>query len=155
MADLFRKEALESISGVLGDSAAYRSLQAAMDESIRLMDREYYAMRLAIAAFGLEDEDFPEVVMHAELSEEDALLPPEAQQAVARAGGDAKMGAYSDAGLTLFVMLPMVFLMARYTRVGPVALYCGVKVIDLIKLVVFHFWLKKERWLKNLTAQRG
>ena len=33
-----------------------------------------------------------------------------AQQAVARAGGDAKMGAYTDAGLTLFVMLPMVFL---------------------------------------------
>ena len=89
-----------------------------------------------------------------------ALLMPvwvyvNTQQAVARAGGDAKMGAYSDAGLTLFVMLPMVFLMARYTRVGPVALYCGVKIIDLIKLVVFHFWLKKERWLKNLTAQRG
>ena len=79
-----RDKALESISGFLGDSAAYRSLQAAMDESIRLMDREYYAMRLAIAAFGLEDEDFPEVVMHAELSEEDALLPPEAQKAVAR-----------------------------------------------------------------------
>ena len=79
-----RDKALESISGFLGDSAAYRSLQAAMDESIRLMDREYYAMRLAIAAFGLEDEDFPEVVMHAELSEEDALLPPEEQKAVAR-----------------------------------------------------------------------
>ncbi len=79
-----RDRALENMSGFLGDSEAYRSLQAAMDESIKLMDREYYAMRLAIAAFGLEDEDFPEVVMKTELSEEDALLPPEAQKAAAR-----------------------------------------------------------------------
>lgn len=75
------------------------------------------------------------------------------QQAVARAGGDTKMGAYTDAGLTLFVMLPMVFWLAMYTDVGPVALYCGVKLVDIIKLVVFHFWLKKERWLKNLTLK--
>ena len=76
------------------------------------------------------------------------------QQAVARAGGDTKMGAYTDALLTLVVMLPMVFLLAMYTDVGPVALYCGVKLVDVIKLVVFHFWLKKERWLKNLTVKR-
>ncbi len=77
------------------------------------------------------------------------------QQAVARAGGDAKMGAYTDAGLTLFVMLPMVFILALYTDVGPVVMYCGVKLIDAVKLVVFHFWLKKERWLKNLTVKAG
>ena len=77
------------------------------------------------------------------------------QQAVARAGGDTKMGAYTDAGLTLLVMLPMVFLLARFTNVGPVVLYCGVKLVDLIKLVVFHFWLKKERWLRNLTVQNS
>ena len=75
------------------------------------------------------------------------------QQAVARAGGDTKMGAYTDAALTLFVMLPMVFVLALCTDVGPVALYCGVKLVDGIKLVVFYFWLKKERWLKNLTAR--
>ena len=63
------------------------------------------------------------------------------------------MGAYTDAALTLFVMLPMVFVLALCTDVGPVALYCGVKLVDGIKLVVFYFWLKKERWLKNLTAR--
>ncbi len=77
------------------------------------------------------------------------------QQAVARAGGDARMGAYTDAGLTLFIMLPAVFLLARFTDIGPVALYCGVKLIDVFKLVIFHFWLKKEHWLKNLTLQGG
>ena len=84
------------------------------------------------------------------------LMPPwvymNTQQAVARSGGDTQMGAYTDAGLTLFVMLPMVFLLARFTNAGPVALYCGVKLVDVIKMVIFHFWLKKERWLKNLTA---
>ena len=75
------------------------------------------------------------------------------QQAVARAGGDTKMGAWTDAGLTIFVMTPMVFLLALFTDVGPVVMYCGVKLVDVIKLVIFHFWLKKERWLKNLTVQ--
>ena len=74
------------------------------------------------------------------------------QQAVARAGGDTRMGAVTDARLTIFVMLPMVFLLARFTDAGPVVLYCGVKLIDVIKVVVFHLWLKKELWLKNLTV---
>ncbi len=74
-----------------------------------------------------------------------------AQQAVARAGGDAAMGAYTDATLTIFVMIPLVFILAIFTDVGPVAMYMGVKLIDLIKIVVFHIWMKKERWLKNLA----
>ena len=77
------------------------------------------------------------------------------QQAIARSGGDTAMGAYTDAALTLLVMIPMVFLLALYTDVGPVALYCGVKLIDVVKLVIFHFWLRKERWLKNLTRRNA
>ncbi len=75
------------------------------------------------------------------------------QQAIARAGGDTAMGAYADSLLTLFVMIPMVLLLGRYTAIGPVMMYFGVKLIDIVKLVVFHFWLKKERWLKNLTGR--
>ena len=74
-----------------------------------------------------------------------------AQMAVARAGGDAAMGAYTDATLTIFVMIPLVFILAIFTNAGPVQMYMGVKLIDLIKIVVFHFWLKKERCLKNLA----
>ena len=77
------------------------------------------------------------------------------QQAVARSGGDTAMGAYTDAALTLLVMLPLVFILALCTDVGPVVLYCGVKLVDAVKLVIFHFWLKKERWLRNLTVQNG
>ena len=77
------------------------------------------------------------------------------QQAVARSGGDTQMGAVTDAGLTLLVMMPMVFLLAWFTDAGPVVLYCGVKLIDVVKVVVFHFWLKKERWLRNLTLRHS
>ena len=74
------------------------------------------------------------------------------QQAIARAGGDTAMGFYVDGLLTLFVMIPMVLLLGKYTLIGPVMMYACVKIIDLMKVVIFHFWLKKERWLKNLTT---
>ncbi len=74
-----------------------------------------------------------------------------AQQAVARAGGDTKMGAYADASITIVVMLPMLFALARFTNIGPVQMYLCVKLLDVIKITIFHFWLKKERWLNNLT----
>ncbi|MBQ8110527.1 MAG: GGDEF domain-containing protein [Clostridia bacterium] len=79
-----REHALESMQGFLGDSPAYQSLQRAMDESVALMDREYYAMRLTIAAYGYDFTAYPAAIRRVELSEEDALLPPERQEALAR-----------------------------------------------------------------------
>ena len=76
-----------------------------------------------------------------------------AQQVVARAGGDTKMGAYTDAMITIFVMLPLLFGLGLLTDIGPVELYLCIKLIDLAKVVIFHFWLKKERWLRNLTVE--
>lgn len=78
-----------------------------------------------------------------------------AQQAIARAGGDTAMGMYTDAFITILVMLPMLFILARYTNVGPVTMYLGVKLLDLVKVVIFHFWLRRERWLKNLTVPQA
>ncbi|MBQ5989096.1 MAG: MATE family efflux transporter [Oscillospiraceae bacterium] len=74
------------------------------------------------------------------------------QIAVSRSGGDTKMGAVADSLITIFVMIPLVFIIGFCTDFGPVVLYLGVKLIDLIKVIVFHLWLKKERWLKNLTV---
>ncbi len=76
-----------------------------------------------------------------------------AQQAVARSGGDTAMGACTDATITIFVMVPMVLLLGRFTKIGPVQMYFYVKLLDVVKVVVFHFWLKKERWLKNLNKE--
>ncbi len=74
-----------------------------------------------------------------------------AQQAVARAGGDTKMGAYGDALVTLLVLLPMILILGIYTNIGPIQLFICVKMVDFIKITIFYFWLKKERWLKNLA----
>lgn len=73
------------------------------------------------------------------------------QLAIARSGGDTAMGAYADAFLTVFVMIPLVFLLAIFTDIGPIGLYFYVKIIDIVRIIVFHLWLKRERWLRNLA----
>ncbi len=75
------------------------------------------------------------------------------QLAVSRAGGDTLMGATADAFLTVFVMIPAVFILAIFTDIGPIGLYFSVKLIDVVKAIVFHQWLKRERWLRNLAAE--
>lgn len=75
-----------------------------------------------------------------------------AQYAISRAGGDTKMGAIGDTvGNTLFLggMVLLTFL----TDLGPVAMFAIVKLSDVPKSLVAHFWLKKERWLVNLTKE--
>ena len=46
----------------MGDASAYRALAAAMEESLALMDREYYSMRLKIDACGYDVGDYPEAL---------------------------------------------------------------------------------------------
>ena len=79
-----RDRALDSIRNIVDDHTAYDALEAAMKESVALMDREYYAMRLAVAAHGYDVADFPEAIQKVELSEEDALLPRAKQDIQAR-----------------------------------------------------------------------
>lgn len=74
-----------------------------------------------------------------------------AQIAVSRAGGDTEMGAYTDSGITIVIMIPMVFMLGAFTDIGPVGMYLCIKLLDILKVIVFHLWLKKERWLRNLA----
>ncbi len=74
------------------------------------------------------------------------------QLAISRAGGDTAMGAFGDGVMTFVVMIPTVIILAIYTDMGPIALYSCFKIMDLTKVIIFHFWLKKERWLKNLAV---
>ena len=76
-----------------------------------------------------------------------------AQMAVARSGGDTVMGAVADALITIFVMLPLIFILGFFTTIGPIGMYFGIKTLDIVKVIAFHFWLKKERWLKNLAKK--
>lgn len=71
--------------------------------------------------------------------------------AVSRAGGDTEMGMFIDGGGTLLT-IPTIFLLALLTPIGPVAMYIVVKCIDILKVIAAYIWLKKERWVRNLTV---
>ena len=75
------------------------------------------------------------------------------QFSVARAGGDTVMGAVVDGCVTLIVVIPGILLLARWTDWGPVLMYGVLKLTDIVKIITAHLWLKKEKWVKNLTAQ--
>ena len=75
-----------------------------------------------------------------------------AQFAVSRAGGDTLMGVWADVGVTYAVFIPAALAIARFTAWGPVALFGVAKLSDIPKALVAGWWLKKERWVRNLAA---
>lgn len=78
-----------------------------------------------------------------------------AQFAVSRSGGDALLGFMVDVLVSLFLFVPLALLLARFTGLGPVALFACVKSTDAVKTVVAAWWLKKERWVRNLAAEHS
>lgn len=70
-----RGESIARMSAANGSSEALASLQTALDESMALMDTEYYAMRLVIEAMGYDE--YPKVLESVILSDEDQALLPE------------------------------------------------------------------------------
>ena len=79
-----RDRAVETMRELLGDSHAVKALEEALSESVALMDREYYAMRLTIEAYGYNVAEYPEDIQAVALSEADAALPAEGKEALAR-----------------------------------------------------------------------
>ncbi|MBO7663785.1 MAG: GGDEF domain-containing protein [Clostridia bacterium] len=69
-----REHALNVMEDAIPGSPALEELKAGMAESLSLMNREYYAMRLMLEAAG--DPDQPEVLKQVVLSEEDSALTP-------------------------------------------------------------------------------
>lgn len=77
-----RERALETMEARQPDSEALRELKGAMDESVSLMEREYYAMRLVLDA--QKDADIPAALADTALSEADRALSPEDKMILAR-----------------------------------------------------------------------
>ena len=78
-----REAAIVSMSESGAEQELVGKVQEAMNESLSLMHREYYAMRLVIEAMGYWD--YPEALNTVELSEEDMLLSAEEKMDKARA----------------------------------------------------------------------
>ena len=79
-----RDRALKRIYDYLGDTRAYEALDAAMSESVELMNREYYSMRLTVEAYGGDLSEYPEAVRQVALTPEAAALSPQQKEALAR-----------------------------------------------------------------------
>ena len=74
-----REKALAHMESSLPDSDALAELKGAMEESVSLMDTEYYAMLLMLSAQG--DDDIPETMRAVRLSAEDEALSPAEKKA--------------------------------------------------------------------------
>ena len=77
-----RDQALIVLEKEMPGSQALKELEECMADSVSLMEREYYAMRLMFE--GLGDEDMPEEVKNVTLSEADSALSPEGKIELAR-----------------------------------------------------------------------
>jgi Na+-driven multidrug efflux pump len=65
------------------------------------------------------------------------------------------MGVVADTATTFLVFMPAAFFLALRTETGPVAMYALVKLSDFLKLEVARRWLKKGKWVRNLTRPAG
>lgn len=69
-----REHAISVMEEAMPDSPALAKLKEGMAESLSLMNREYYAMRLMMDAQG--DADMPQALKDVTLTEADSALPP-------------------------------------------------------------------------------
>ena len=76
-----RENAIETIGSVMPNSPALAELKNSMNNSVKLMDTEYYAMVLVLDATG--DTDIPEALKDVSLTAEDAALSSKAKMALA------------------------------------------------------------------------
>ena len=72
-----REQAIDEMQLDPKATAAMERLQEALRHSIKLMDREYYSMRLVVEAKGIKD--YPDQIKQVKLTAEDAALSPEAK----------------------------------------------------------------------------
>ncbi|GHV83993.1 MATE family efflux transporter [Spirochaetia bacterium] len=76
-----------------------------------------------------------------------------AQFAISRAGGDAAMGMWADISVTI-VIIPLALFLGFATMLPPVAMFAIIKSTDVPKYFIARYFLKKERWIRNMTIRR-
>lgn len=76
-----REEAVKKMARESSDNTALTGLLGALSDSVHLMEREYYAMRLVAEAQGITD--YPEAIAETELSEADRAKSPDEKMKLA------------------------------------------------------------------------
>ena len=78
-----RDKALELLEKTHSKTTAFRDLNAAMQESLSLMEKEYYAARLTILAYGYDVTEYPEEIQNVKLIKPDTELTPKQMKEMA------------------------------------------------------------------------
>jgi Na+-driven multidrug efflux pump len=73
------------------------------------------------------------------------------QFAISRAGGDTAMGMYADLSVNTLLFAPGAFLLSYFTTIAPVPMFAILKLSDFVKYFICRYFLRKERWVRNLT----
>lgn len=69
-----REKALDKLKEYFGDTDSVTSLEAALSSSQKLMDTEYYSMRLVLESYGKTEDSMPKEIRSVELTAEDKAL---------------------------------------------------------------------------------
>ena len=75
------------------------------------------------------------------------------QYAISRAGGDTAMGMITDLSVNTILFVPGAFLLSFLTPIPPVPMFAILKLSDVVKYFICRYYLRKERWVKNLTKK--
>ena len=75
------------------------------------------------------------------------------QFAISRAGGDTAMGMYTDVSVNVLLFAPGSVLLSLFTSLAPVPMFALLKLTDIVKIFVARHFLRKEKWVRNLTVQ--
>jgi Na+-driven multidrug efflux pump len=73
------------------------------------------------------------------------------QFAISRAGGDTATGMYADVSVNVFLFAPGAILLSFLTSMPPIPMFALLKLSDIVKFFICRHFLRKERWVKNLT----
>jgi len=73
------------------------------------------------------------------------------QFAISRAGGDTATGMYADVSVNTLLFIPGSVILSYFTSLPPVLMFALLKLTDFIKYFICRFFLRKERWVRNLT----
>jgi Na+-driven multidrug efflux pump len=73
------------------------------------------------------------------------------QFAVSRAGGDTALGMITDLSVNTPLFVPGAFSLSFATSIAPVPMFAILKLTDIVKCFICRHFLRKERWVKNLT----
>lgn len=79
-----RDNALDDVKDIIGGTEAYKDLEKAMENSVLLMEREYYAMRLAVEAYDININECPDEIKNVELNAYTASLSNNEKAELAR-----------------------------------------------------------------------